>query len=338
MHAPVSEIYGSSGYDSSDDSGPPDRDSPSFGSSWGDSWQPEYSVYDHDASGDYGTGDDQAGDLRGDQDPDAENYADIDAILARDNKLPEPRTRQEVAEEADRADPDTSDYDQATDADIEVISHESDHIPELRTRQQAAREDAVLDQAPTLTETGTEADDHQRDEDPYPVAEHGDPGEHAGRTDVGAGTADWAGATDDIWRQRVADLEAANAELKHENTQLGRGMAELESENAELGKNFAALEGRLERLEQSSLDRPSMSIRDRDQGVLGSADQEVKQERDRKAPSSEALLFGAAAIGGVVTTIADYAQYVPANIAGITASMLAAGAAAVAWMRKRKEG
>jgi hypothetical protein len=42
----------------------------------------------------------------------------------------------------------------------------------------------------------------------------------------------------------------------------------MESENAELGKNHAALEARLERLEQSGLDKPSTSIRDRDQGVL----------------------------------------------------------------------
>jgi uncharacterized protein (TIGR03382 family) len=55
-------------------------------------------------------------------------------------------------------------------------------------------------------------------------------------------------------------------------------------------------------------------------------------------PSSEALLFGAAAAGGALTTMADFIRYLPADTAGIGASFLAAGAAAVAWMRRRREG
>jgi hypothetical protein len=196
MHTPVSEIY-----DSSDGAGRPDRDSSSLGSSGGDRWRPDFSVYGREVPGDYDTGEDQAGDYWGDQDPDAENYADIDAILARNDKLPEPRTRQEVAEEAGRADPDNaSDHDQATDADLEGILHEYARLPEPPTGQQAAREDGVLDPAPTLIETGTELGGPLREEDPYLVAEHDDPGEFPGRADVGADTAERAAERDDTWR------------------------------------------------------------------------------------------------------------------------------------------
>jgi hypothetical protein len=54
-------------------------------------------------------------------------------------------------------------------------------------------------------------------------------------------------------------------------------------------------------------------------------------------PSDEAFLLAAAAGGGIVTTLADYVRYLPADAAGITASVLAVGAATITWARKHRE-
>jgi cell division protein FtsB len=165
--------------------------------------------------------------------------------------------------------------------------------------------------------------------------------------------------------ERIAQLESANqrlqsentdlgkavAELRSENIQFGRGMAELESENAELGKTvaelrtentdlqrgFSALEARLERIEQTSTDKPSGDIVDRAHGGLDADSERPEHEQKRRLPSDEALLFGATGIGGAVTTAAYYLSYIRPDVAGITASLLATGAAGVAWMHKRRE-
>ena len=54
-------------------------------------------------------------------------------------ELPEPRARQEVAEEARRTDTAVPDHDQATwaDADLDASSAEEDQLPEPRTRQKS---------------------------------------------------------------------------------------------------------------------------------------------------------------------------------------------------------
>jgi hypothetical protein len=230
------------------------------------------------------------------------------------------------------------------DPDIYAIIHENDP-PDPRTRQQAARDarEGVQDPTPGLTEAGSEA--HGEGDEPYRSREDDlagcDPGELA-RPDADASTADRPTETEDVLRRRMTELETVNAELRTENTQLIRGMGELESENAELGKTVTGLEAhnsqlesRLERLEHKVEDIvPSDTINDRMGPAEGSRE---KHERGRP-PSSEALLFGAAAVGGILTTAADYVRYLPATYAGIGASVLAAGAAAVAWARTRKEG
>jgi hypothetical protein len=183
---------------------------------------------------------------------------------------------------------------------------------------------------------GTSVDDNSRGEHPYPDTEGADDGEHASQDNTGTGTADQAAGTGDRWRRRLADLENANAELKAENTQLGMGMSELESENADLGKSIvelktenadlrdgvSALETRLERLEQNRPDKPTSEIAER-RPPSEERDHGLDEHEGRwRAPSDEALVFGAA---------------VPPIDANIAASFLAAGAAGVAWMHKRRE-
>jgi hypothetical protein len=231
------------------------------------------------------------------------------------------------------------------------------------TRQQAARDDtedrppdtdaSIPDQVPSETLTpDRDAGQTSRGQNPYLGAEYDDSGKVVSQADASTGTPDRPAETDDVLRQRVADLESANAELKAENTQLGKGLSELETENAELGKNItelkaenadqqrgmSALEARLERLEQGGRDEPAASIVDRAHEGPAEEVAREKSKRGWKHPSDEALLFGAAAAGGALTSVADFVTYLPPEAAGIGASVLAAVAAAVAWGRKRKEG
>jgi hypothetical protein len=237
----VSEICGSRGYEGGDHTGN------DHGISW-ENYDPEAELERlgitraderarqdaHWESQQDHPGDDQAGN-DWDQDPDRENYADLDgdinAILSEDDDLPDPRTQQQVA-----CDP-------------------------------------AQDQAPTLAETGARADDPQHGDDPGLVGERDDhagqdhdapqPGAYphpdAGKFGPGqepaadshlTGSRDFGPVTDadQVLRQRVADLESANtrlestnAELKSENAQLVRGLAELASETARLGKDMVEL-------------------------------------------------------------------------------------------------
>jgi hypothetical protein len=341
---PVSELYGGGSHDS----GGYGNDAGGAYDAWAD-YDPEaelerlgitrQSEHEHALTWDRqqaGHGDDQADD---DTDPDAENYADVYAIIHENDHLPEPRTRQQAARDAAR---DLSSDDGGTCADDTDPDAANDVV---MNEKEVARESAE-DLAPGLTGVGGETSEPYRGwENNLPAAEEPRAmtgGPELARQDAGTGTADRSTETADSLRQRVTELETANAELRAENGQLVRGMGELESQNAELGKIVTGLEthnhqveSRLERLEHKVQDAvPSDKINDRMGPAEGSRD---KHEHGR-TPSSEALLFSAAAVGGILTTAADYLRYLPPSYAGIGASVLAAGAAAVAWARKRREG
>jgi hypothetical protein len=67
--------------------------------------------------------------------------ADIDAILAAEEQLPEPRTRQEAAAatwDGDPDDPAGSELSAEYDGDVEALLAEEQQLPEPRTRQEAA--------------------------------------------------------------------------------------------------------------------------------------------------------------------------------------------------------
>jgi len=196
-------------------------------------------------------------------------------------------------------------------------------------------------QAPTLTPLGT--DSAARGEYPYPSPD--------GASDA-EGTADQGARTNEVLWRRVTELEATNAELKAENTQLGKGMAELQSENAGLGKTLTEvkaentdlrhdvtdLKARMERVEQNKADEPAASIKGSELTRTRRAEEKGEQPADRRVwTSNEAIGFATMAGGGIVTSVADYWRYLPATYAGITASVLGVGAAAVALIRKHKE-
>src|SRR5579859_3637738 len=91
-----------------------------------------------------------------DADDDFAGYsdADIDAILAAEDHLPEPRTRQEAAAatwDASPDDPDDNDLAAEYDGDVEAFLAAEDQLPEPRTRQEAA--------AATWDDTTQPADD-----------------------------------------------------------------------------------------------------------------------------------------------------------------------------------
>jgi flagellin-like hook-associated protein FlgL len=279
--------------------------------------------------------------------------ADIYAILHENDHLPEPRTRQEAAREGRQAEADCKRApgltEPSTIPDGEAYWSWEDGLP---TRQESREKTWGLDaefwdeneQAWRKVDTAPEPDgegaadtmvigDRQHGEHTYPAAEHDETGH--GETSA----ADRTVETDDALRQRVADLKTANAELKSENSQLGKGLSELESENADLGKTVAALEARLERLEQRNSDSRAGDgdIDNRTRGGLAENSARPEHEQKRRLPSDEALLFGATGVGGAITTAAYYLSYIRPDVAGITASLLGTAAAGVAWIHKRRE-
>jgi chromosome segregation ATPase len=222
------------------------------------------------------------------------------------------------------------DYDPEAELERLGITRVGERERAMASDRQRVR-DATRDRTPALTETGQ--------------AEHNDTSELASQDHADPPAADQAVETEGAWRQRVTELEAANAELKAENDQLDRGLAELESENADLGKQIAkltsrndVLDSRLERLEQIVQDKPAAVDTDRELGSADRAEKKAKQQAGRNEwMSNEAIGLAAATGGGVLTTVADYWRYLPATYAGITASVLGVGAAAIALVRKHRE-
>jgi cell division protein FtsB len=310
----VSEIYGSGGYDRRDSG---DRSS-------GDH-------YNSDADG-----------MWGDQDPDAANYADLD----------HPDSQDDHASDDDDS-PDADDY-RHRDEELDGDMNRAEYADYVRNREQAgiydADGDCGYDTAPdaenyadantTDKPHGDQVDGH--DADIYSILhENDDLPEPRTRQEAAADTwdqpdqiqggpltqdryADQTVETEDALRQRVADLESANAELETQNTQLGRGMAELKSENSELGKSItelrsenadlkrgvSALEARMERLEHNNPGKPVAVDTGRELDSADRAEKKGKQQAGRgEWTSNEA----------------------------ITASVLGVGATAVALSRKHRE-
>lgn len=113
----------------------------------------------------------------------------------------------------------------------------------------------------------------------------------------------------------------------------------VEAENARLGQTITDLQARLERLEQGSQTEPSHRLtgQERDTAQKDAIEADNRQARPWRRPTDEALALGAAATGGVITTVADFVPYLHADVAGVAASAIAVGAAAVTWMRTRGE-
>jgi hypothetical protein len=116
-------------------------------------------------------------------------------------------------------------------------------------------------------------------------------------------------------------------------------ITELEAENAQQANSITDLQARLERLERGNQAEPSTGItgQEHDQAQRDTAKAEDVQTQRRHRPTDEALALGAAATGGLITTVADYVPFLHADVAGIAASAVAVGAATVTWMRARRE-
>jgi hypothetical protein len=364
----VSEIYGSGGYDRGDSGGRADdyRHGGDAYDLWGDQ-DPDAAnyadLYDAPASRNDRVADDDDGLGPGDQ--------ELDRGMKRAEYADYVRYRESGTYPADDydTDPDLENYARGNDPRTAWRNQGRSDGPNgwdsYRREDHADRDgtsepgdmwgDTYPDDAADYADTGTAATgtltaelDHAPAETPdRPPA--GD--RRPGSPENDASSTDKATETSDALRQRVTELETANtelntanAELKTENTQLGNGMAELESENAKLSKRIveldsrnAALESRMDRLERSVQDKPTGEVADRRQPSGEREEGRNDQESSRRGPSDEALVFGATAAGGILTTVADFASRLPATDAGIAASFLAAGAAGVAWMHKRRE-
>jgi hypothetical protein len=359
----VSEIYGSGGYDS------PSRDNDaayerSTGSGAWENYNPEAELERLGitragewarANADWDSQQSQDGDGQADNDgtdgdgrdsshgPTAEAWdqdPDIDDDYYQDDTAIEGRL--DEADLPTRADSHAATWEDHLDsgyaADLEPEGEDDD----THAAESARDRDGDGTLIPQATDQAT------RGEHPYPDSQRAPSSD----PDAGPDETNQNAEADDSLRQRVADLEAANAELRNENTQLGKDVIEVESENAELGKTvtelrtenadlrrgFSAHEARLERLEQDRPDRPAASI-----GAMERDDQTIAESEDKQQPerrewrSNEAIAMAAATGGGIITTVADYWSYLPATYAGITASVFGIGVAAIALVRKHRE-
>lgn len=104
-----------------------------------------------------------------DRDPDDTHDPAVTDDGQEREELPEPRTRQEVAGEASRADTDTRDHDQSADAAIDAGMAEEDNLPEPRTRQEVAEE--ARSGADPLAHSSSDAQQHERDTQDWPSPE-----------------------------------------------------------------------------------------------------------------------------------------------------------------------
>lgn len=357
----MSEIYGSGGYDS------PSRDNDaayerSTGSGAWENYNPEAELERHGitragewarANADWGSQQSQDGDGQADNDgtesddrdsshePTAEAWdqdLEIDDDYYQDDAAIE--TRLDEADLPTRADSHAATWEDHLDsgyaAGLEQVGEDA-HAAE-----------PALDRYGDGTLIPHATDQATRGERPYPDSQRAPSNDQ----DAGPNETDRNAETDDGLRQRVADLEAANAELRNENTQLAKDVVEVESENAELGKTvtelktenadlrrgFSAHEARLERLEKIVPDKPATVNADRELAPAEQAEKKAKQQRGRPEwTSNETIGLAAATGGGILTTVADYWSYLPATYAGITASVLGVGAAAIALVRKHRE-
>jgi hypothetical protein len=291
-------------------------------------------------------GDDTAS--RPHDDPVDGHDADIYAIPHENDHLPQPRTRQEAAREGRQAEADRKQdpglTELSTVADDEAYRSWEDGLPSRdESREKTWGPDAEFwdenEQAWRKSDSrpapGANPDDATLVGDnakPRMEAEHHDPGEVTNQSDAGTGVPDQAAETGTVWRQRVAELEA-------ENAQLGKDVANVKAENAELHRGMSALEARMERLEQTKASDPALKSA-QDSGLRAAENATEKSERPagrREWTSNEAIGLAAMTGSGVLTTVSDFWSYLPATYAGITASVLGVGAAAVALVRKHRE-
>jgi hypothetical protein len=315
----VSEIYGSRGYDSNSRTSDAHRSVPvveNGNECWAEDAEPltrdEYAELMR--RGPAAEGWDQR---EGDEDPDAANYADIDPILAEEDKLP---TRDATGgdhpvyyDETDLIAADPENTDAATDAEREGGDHPlAEADPD---RQAAARGDYPYHE-PTVQDRARDQADQQH--------------------------SDSAGETDADLRQQIADLKAEHdesiAQLKAENKDLRSENTEIRSEIAELRRALSALDARKEPVGQESQEAPAGLIHDKEQSQAEKAEKKAKQHPDRALWMSNEGMQAAAAVGtSVTTTVPLYWQYLPPTYTAITASVLGIGASAVALIRKNRE-
>jgi hypothetical protein len=110
-----------------------------------------------------------AHDRTADRDPDDSHEPAVTEDGQEQEEIPEPRTRQEVADEASRAGTDTPDHDQPADTAIDAGTAEEDNLPEPRTRQEVAEE--ARSGADPLAHPSSDAQQHERDTQDWPSPE-----------------------------------------------------------------------------------------------------------------------------------------------------------------------
>lgn len=251
------------------------------------------------------------------------DLASVDAYDDADGQMHEPLTRDEYTELTDQ---DTAGQDDAPEHIEEADLAAIDAYDETHDAAAARAQDEEPGEAPggTLTEH----------------ADHGtDPPEAEDASGPDADPAE----TREADAERISALEAENADLKKQLGDLRAGndarMDRFEQKLADLARQSGRLESGPERPEQTSQAQQSTGLTDRehDSAQRDGSKADAQIVKRRHLPSDEALTLGAAAAGGVITTVSDYAPFLHADVAGVAASVVAVGAAGLTWIRARRE-
>jgi hypothetical protein len=262
-----------------------------------------------------------------------ETDAEVQARIAGQDELPAP----EESRQATWGDnPDY--YDEAElgaeyDGDVDALLAGEDELPTPQESRQATWGDN-----PEYYDESDLASEYDGDLDALTAEDHALDGGEGQRDQAANETPPAAERLDGLPTDAPESSAVAPAEQEeHSPADTNERVTEPANENDQLGKDIAELQARLERLEHANQAEPTADAIGRERETAERSDIVPSQTRRWLSPSNEGLALGAAAAGGVLTTVSDYVPYLHADVAGIAASTLAVGAAAVTWMRAKGE-
>ena len=290
----------------------------------------------YQSGGDAPLSQDAVGDAgeRADTDYDGDTHGDVgaEAIRAREDELPSREdsrasTWGDSPEYIDEADLDDEYY-----AEFDAFLADEDRLPS----RAESRSQTWGDNPEYLDESDLDVGE---DQDP-PESPKADTADETGDdpADQGDDSAEEPVPPDKVPESATAATERLPREVSDRLTGLETTNSELRQENVELRQDVADLKAAVARLERVNQPEPSSRIANEEDGKAqkDGSKTEARHMSGWHMPTDQALAVGAAA-SETIAAISDYVPHVNPGAVGITASVVAVGAAAVTWFRARKE-